>query len=122
MLSYRIDNDDKLICVGASGLITVLDMMTHIQELHLDPGFDPSFNMLITVLEETFICISTSRNFLQSMLKNVSKAGPQVKVAFDCPDGTIKAFLIYHFFNLETGHVDVEFFTDRELCIEWLQS
>lgn len=121
MLSYRIDNSERLICVGASGLITVLDMMTHIQELHLDSEFDPSFNILITVLEETFICISTSRDFLKSLLKNIPASGPRVKLAFDCPDGTIKAFLIYHFFNLDTGPIEIDFFTDRDLCLEWLE-
>lgn len=120
MISYRIDKIRKLNYVKASGLITVVDMILHMQKLHHDPDFCPWFNTFVNLSEETFIDISASKKFLNSVLTNLALRRNNLKVAVFCPDGSIVAFMDYHLSEIECEHFEVSLFRDEHLAIEWL--
>lgn len=120
MISYRIDKTRKLNYVKASGLINVMDMMLHMEKLHHDPDFAPWFNTFVNLSNETFFDISTSKDFVNSLLANLALTRNNLKVAIYCPDGVIKAFMTYHLSNIESDHFKISLFTDEHRALEWL--
>lgn len=120
MISYRIDTERKLNYVKASGLITVVDLMLHMQKLHHDPDYCPWFNTFVNLSEETFIDIAASKKFLNTLLRNLALTRNNLKVSVYCPDGSIKAFMAYHLCEIEDKHFKVCLFTDEYEAMQWL--
>ena len=55
MFSYKIDKLQKIIFTRISGTPTTITMIDHIQNVMNDPDFDPKYNSIIVLEENTHI-------------------------------------------------------------------
>jgi hypothetical protein len=117
-VSYRIDNERRLILTSAEGCVTFAEVQTHQDQLLSDPAYDPSFDQLIDGTAATEFALSADEARQVAKRQLVSKQSRRALVATEAAIfGMGRLMAAYQEIY---GLSNVEVFYKLEEALEWL--
>ncbi|HVU36101.1 MAG TPA: hypothetical protein VHE61_21850 [Opitutaceae bacterium] len=119
MITYEIDGTARLVTCSVNAHLRVLDIAEVIGHLFADRSFDPEYNTLVIVADETVIPDVVARNALAELLQAWRKLHVPAKWALILPtNGWLRAAnqVIEQY---ELGSQNVRCFPDCTMALAW---
>ena len=123
MFSHKIDKSQGIIFTRVSGTPTTVTMMDHIQKVMNDPDFDPDYNS-ITVLEENTRIPGVSKDKIETIrrvLDGCAKLRKGCTWAVVAPNERQEVFLKLNLELINPAIFKIRIFRSGDEAITWIK-
>ena len=123
MFSFKIDKLQGIIFTRATGTLTTITMIDHIQNVMNDPDFDPNYNSII-ILEENTRIAGIPKNKIETIrrvLDGLAKLRKGRKWAVVAPSERQEAFLKLNLDLIGPIKFNFRIFRRAEDALNWIK-
>ena len=123
MFSHKIDKLQGIIFIRASGTPTTVTMIDHIQSVLNDPDYDPKYNSIIVLEENTHIAgVPTEKiELIRRVLDGYAQQRKGRHWAVVTPNERQEAFLKLNLELISPVKLKIRIFKSEEDALNWLK-
>ena len=123
MFSYKIDKLQGIIFTRASGTPTTVTMIDHIQNVMTDPDYDPKYNSIIVLEENTHIAgVPTGKiEIIRRVLDGYAQQRKGRSCAVVTPNERQEAFLKLNLELIGPVKINIQIFQNEDDALTWIK-
>jgi hypothetical protein len=123
MFSHKIDKSQGIIFTRVSGTPTTVTMMDHIQKVMNDPDFDPNYNSIIVLENNTHLAgVPTEKiELIRRVLDGYAKLRKGRGWAVVVPNQRLEVFLRLNLELISPIKFNIRIFRSEEDALNWIK-
>ena len=123
MFSHKIDKIQGIIFTRASGTPTTVAIIDHIKNVLNDPDFDPNYNSIIILEENTHIVGIPKEKIetIRQVLDGYAKLRKGRNLAIVVPNERLEAFLKLNLELIGPVKFNIRTFQSKEDALNWIK-